>query len=206
MATTYNLKRAERSRSAILKAAVKCFVSTGATVSVTAICREADVSRATLFSHFGSKEGLYEAVIRELSDRQLEPVLALLGQTDRYAERLREFGRGFALAVLSKESIGARRLATSELRSLPKLAKVHYQLGIGRILPVLTAFLKNGIEAGHVRNADPVLLAEQFLAATLGYRQYRALIDYRETSASNDEYVESAVRSVLLSSEKPKAR
>ena len=64
-------------RDAILEAAARVFFESGyAAASMDEIAREAGVSKQTVYSHFGAKEALFGAFIRDNCERLLEPILA----------------------------------------------------------------------------------------------------------------------------------
>lgn len=59
----------DRTRTKVLRAAADLFYAQTTTVGVNDVARRAGVSKLTLYRHFGSKDGLLEAVLRERSDR-----------------------------------------------------------------------------------------------------------------------------------------
>jgi len=58
-----------RTRGKLLRAGAELFLSTGTSVGVDDLAARAGVSKVSLYRHFGSKEGLVEAVLRQRSDR-----------------------------------------------------------------------------------------------------------------------------------------
>ncbi|MDJ0573903.1 MAG: TetR/AcrR family transcriptional regulator [Xenococcaceae cyanobacterium MO_234.B1] len=76
-------KTSERSKSeakakAILKGAMKEFLAHGyAATSMDKIAKTAGVSKATLYSHFGDKEGLFNAVMQDLVKDKFQTVMGL---------------------------------------------------------------------------------------------------------------------------------
>ena len=76
-------KTSERSKSeakakAILKGAMKEFLAHGyAATSMDKIAKTAGVSKATLYSHFGDKEGLFNAVMQDLAKDKFQTVMGL---------------------------------------------------------------------------------------------------------------------------------
>ena len=59
----------ERTRGKLLRAATELFYRDGTSVGVNELAERAGVSKLSLYRHFGSKEGLLEAVLRQRSDR-----------------------------------------------------------------------------------------------------------------------------------------
>lgn len=195
--TTYPERRAAQSRAAILAAAEACFTQHGYSVSMDAIGKAAGVSRATLFSHFPTKETLYREVVKAIAEAQLSPLLEPLSDPTDFIPNLRRFSRGYAKAVLAKRSLGIHRMAVTENQRFPELSDGHYIAGVGRVLPVLEAYLVNGIQRGIVRPVNPKVLAEQFLVSVIGYRQERALLGHKGAQLAAETYVDNAVTSLL---------
>src|ERR687894_2837948 len=63
--------RADRKRASIVAAARALFLAEGYDASMDALAAAADVSKATLYNHFGSKEALFSAVIGDALDQAL---------------------------------------------------------------------------------------------------------------------------------------
>jgi AcrR family transcriptional regulator len=57
----------ERTRGKLIRAAAELFYRDGTAVGVDELAARAGVSKVSLYRHFGSKEGLLEAVLRERS-------------------------------------------------------------------------------------------------------------------------------------------
>lgn len=192
---SHQKKRAEVSRQAILAAAEKCFLEHGfAETSVDRILEEAGVSRATVFTHFGSKENLFKEVCNAIGTRQL-PVLNMSAD---FFSGLEDFLIRYADAVLLPSSLAMHRLAIVEGRRYPSLADGHYKQGMGKIIPSVEKYLETGIEKKLVRDENRRVLSEQVLKSSLGYRQYRALLGVKESSLiPTAEYVRSAILGIL---------
>ena len=81
--TQIKTKNPERSKSetkaeAILKGAMQEFLKHGyAATSMDKIAKTARVSKATIYSHFGDKEGLFNAVIQDLAKDKFQTVMGL---------------------------------------------------------------------------------------------------------------------------------
>ncbi len=74
-------KKAETS-ARLLATARKVFFEKGyAATSMDDLCAEAGVTRGALYHNFGGKEGLFEAVVRQIDDEIGERLLAASGET-----------------------------------------------------------------------------------------------------------------------------
>lgn len=79
-ATRQLLPRAER-RAAIVQAAARAFTSHGfAATSMDEVAAEAGITKLIVYRHFDSKEALYEAVLRRVSDRLAQEFVSLVEQ------------------------------------------------------------------------------------------------------------------------------
>jgi AcrR family transcriptional regulator len=77
-----------RTRGTLVRAATELFYSEGTTVGVDQIARRAGVSKLTIYRHFGSKEDLLEAVLRQRSDRVIAWLRAATDGPNDPADRL----------------------------------------------------------------------------------------------------------------------
>lgn len=77
------INSSERSKSevktkAILTGAMEEFLANGyAATSMDKVAKTAGVSKATVYSHFGDKEGLFSAVIQDLAEDKFQAVMGL---------------------------------------------------------------------------------------------------------------------------------
>ena len=194
---TWHQSRAAESRRAILQAADKLFLRDGYKVSIDAISAEAGVARRTLYLQFGSKEALFRAVVDDTSSRAIAPLLKVLDDEGApVSEVLTRFADTLVGLVFAPHSVAFLRLCIAESR-FPDLGARHYETGMNRIIPALARYLAAKIEQGSIARDDPSLMAEQFLASVLGYRQYRALLAVPNPPIEAQAYVARAVAMFL---------
>jgi AcrR family transcriptional regulator len=87
-------------RERILKEALGLFASKGYdATSVREICAAAGVTKPTLYHFFGSKEGLYRALVDESLDRFRLELAEVLGQPGTTQDRIRRLARGYLETV-----------------------------------------------------------------------------------------------------------
>ena len=179
----------ERSRR-ILEAARNHFYAHGLErASVDAIAAEAGVSKMTIYSNFGSKEGLFEAVVRDRTDRvmggavgvdaldPMQPRKALLAVGAQFLELTRE-----------GESLGKMRSVYGAASAQPEACQAFYRQGAERLIGELATYLKRANEAGTLKVPHPRQAADLFLAMFLGDGHIRGLLmlempDARENKA-----------------------
>jgi len=109
---------ASATREKLLEAAEAVFADRGfRDAGVREICRVARVNLAAVNYHFGSKEGLYSAVLRQAFERANPdwPMPRLGDAPDRPEEQLRLFVRWFLERMAGESRIA--RLILAELRS-----------------------------------------------------------------------------------------
>ncbi|MGA5318766.1 TetR/AcrR family transcriptional regulator [Streptomyces pseudogriseolus] len=81
---------AERNRARLITAAQRAIIETGVRVSLEQVARDADVSIATLYRHFPTRDALIEAVYRQAMSSLVDAASRLSGERDAVAA-LREW-------------------------------------------------------------------------------------------------------------------
>jgi TetR/AcrR family transcriptional repressor of mexJK operon len=186
-------------RRAILHAATELFAARGyGAVSMDAIARSADVSKATLYAHFESKDRLFATIVQVACLENIMPADDLPdgatpgGATPGGAmadeEALRAIGTRILRFFLLDRSLAIHRLVIAESVRFPELGR---------------AFYENGPVAGRKRLAawmagrpalmvpEPEIAAEQFLGLL------RAGLYLRATLGLAPEPTEPAIDAVV---------
>ena len=114
---------------AILDAATKLFMRDGlGATSMDAVALEASVSKRTVYSHFGSKEELFEAIIRDLCAEVLpSSVAAPVDKDEDIEHRLTRIGAVFLNSIYSKRHIDLVRTIVSESRNYPEIGRIMFE-------------------------------------------------------------------------------
>ncbi len=180
----------------ILEAAGKLFLETGyGAVSMDAVARTANVSKATLYAYFRSKDELFAAMIncecrRHLGDLQCEEFARM-----EIADALRHLGRVFIRMLLSPKALAVYRVAVGESHRFPELAKAFYNSGPNRWMEGITALMIDADRTGKLRIDDPRLAAEQFLGMLRSHRHLRIIMALEPIPGEEqlDAFVDSAV-------------
>lgn len=79
---------AEATRSALIDAAIERFAADGLRASFDVVAADVGVTKGALYHHFGSKEGLLEAVYKEAIRRHADRVIAASSEGDGRARLL----------------------------------------------------------------------------------------------------------------------
>lgn len=181
----------------ILEAARSHFYAHGLErASVDAIAADAGVSKMTIYSNFGSKEGLFGAVVHERTDRVMGGD-AGVGALDPMQPRkaLLAIGEQFLTLVREEHTLGKMRSLYGVASSQPEACQAFYREGPERLTAELATYLRRANDAGTLKVKNPRLAADLFLAMFLGDGHFRGLLmletpDARENKALLREAVQ----------------
>lgn len=144
--------KSEAKRQKILDVAAQVFREEGfERASMAEICARVGGSKATLYSHFPSKEALFFEVMFLSTEAEFEATHAALNpDTGDLGDALRHFGRRFITLLTSPEVMAVRRLIVSE-SGRSALGSTCYERGPKRSEGIMVAFLEKAVEAGKLR-------------------------------------------------------
>ena len=156
------INSSERSKSevkteAILKGAMAEFLAHGyAATSMDKVAKTAGVSKATVYSHFGDKEGLFSAVIQNLAEDKFQTVMGLEKPQSLKSDP-QEVLSAMARRMLenAKEDRAFQdfiRIIVGESGRFPELAKVYVNNLAKPAIETLTKYFKSHPE---LKLADP---------------------------------------------------
>lgn len=148
-------------RRAILTAATDLFAARGyGAVSMDAIARGADVSKATLYAHFESKDVLFATIVRDACQENFVPENALPGQDTDIESALHGMGARVLRFFLEERCLAIHRLVIAESPRFPELGRAFYRNGPEAGRAVLGAWM-----ARHpaLSVPNPEQAAEQFI-------------------------------------------
>jgi AcrR family transcriptional regulator len=150
--------KSEEKRQNILNAASEVFRETGFEgASMSDICTKAGYSRATLYSYFPSKEALFLEIMLAGGQSQADAITAALDPaTPNVEQSLIHFGTALLSFIYSPEILALRRLAIAEA-TRSDFGHLFYTRSRKQGEIVLTAFLKQAMDAGKLRQADPAV-------------------------------------------------
>ena len=169
--------RGEARRSALLVAAREVFLEQGYEgTSIEEIVRRVGGSKASLYSYFGSKEGLFWEMAGELTDEFIEE-LAVPTQADADLENtLNTIGLRFLRGFLDPAGCRMFRTLIAESQRFPELAQRFFERGPQRARQALGQYLRLQHEAGRIDCADPQMAASQLLELVKGPPHARVML------------------------------
>jgi AcrR family transcriptional regulator len=160
----------------MLEAAKAVFIEQGyGAATLDEVIRRSGGSRATLYKQFGSKEGLFAAIIAEICSGIVAPLADSDGRQE--PERvLLAFGRAFMAGLMEPSGLQLYRVLIGEASRFPELAEAVYRSGPVVAAERLAAHLRRWIAEKRIAPTDPDLAARQFLEMIKGDLHFRALL------------------------------
>jgi AcrR family transcriptional regulator len=149
-------RRRERSRAAILEAAVALFQERGVRATrVEDVCAQADVALRTFFNHFETREHLYQAIGLHRAEQVAAALHALCDDPRPFDARLRGFLRETA-AYLAARPLYRELVGEMLNRRIDGSSEITRTGTLGQ---AARSFVASGIERGEVsaRHAPEVL-------------------------------------------------
>jgi TetR/AcrR family transcriptional repressor of mexJK operon len=181
----------------ILEAAQRHFNEHGLErASVDAIAADAGVAKMTVYNNFGSKEGLFQAAVR---DRTAAVVAGVPGagelHPDEPEKALLAIGARFLALARGDDALGALRSVYGVAGAQPDVCHGFYKEGPEQVIGELAAFLRLAHAAGTLKIRNPFQAADLFLSMFLGSGHFRGLLKLQMPDArANRALLREAVR------------
>ncbi len=161
----------------ILEAARQLFLTRGySSTNLEEVAAAAQVTKPTVYNHFGSKAGLLQAITQEHADSRVAEFTAKLVPSAEPGRDLQSFADVFLKRVLGEEARRWQRLAITESVDHPDVGKRFYECGPARVKAALVDYLHQAQKSGSLAVPDPEQATEQFLGMLLGLDLMRGLI------------------------------
>jgi AcrR family transcriptional regulator len=179
----------------ILDAAGAVFCEQGyGAASVDAIAKRANVSKATLYAHFDSKDELFAAVVASACRQFSEGLEGVDLDRLPVKEALREMARSFMALILSARSLAIRRVVIAEAPRFPELGRIFYESGPKIVRRQLAGYLARAALRGQLDITDPEIAAQHFLEMSKGSLDMCRLLSVPEEAPQDvDAVIDSAV-------------
>jgi TetR/AcrR family transcriptional repressor of mexJK operon len=148
----------------ILATALAVFLRTGfGAATVDELAAAAKVTKRTLYSYFGDKDGLFAAMVTDLAVTVSLDAASDRGTLETLAARI-------VFRVHSDELVGLHRLVIAESNRFPELARVLHSQGDARHISRLAEHIRAE------RGSAYEILAEPLFSLLLGERHRRRLL------------------------------
>lgn len=194
------MKKRDAKRQAILDTAYRLFLMQGFDkTSVSQITAEVGGSKATIYSHFPSKEVLFVECMTAAVDDHIEAIVARSAEQLRASETdpeaaLRQYGTNYLTLVCSPDIVATRRLMIAEAT----------RSGIGRLFHAkisamrthVVAFLSGLMTIGALRPDDAALAAEHLRALLEAEIIEPLLLDAQDGSPNHGQIAIAADRAI----------
>jgi TetR/AcrR family transcriptional regulator len=162
---------------AILKAAADLFAAKGfAGASINAIALGAGTSKANIFHHFGSKQGLYLAVLKSAVEETSGLLDDLADGRGPVGGRLERFSREHLFNMLNDAQ--SHRLVLREvLEHGDERGQTLAEEVVGEAFSRLVILVREGVDAGEFRpDLDPALAATLLVSANVFFFQAQSVL------------------------------
>ncbi len=189
----------EQKRQQILDSATKLFTENGySSTSMDQIAKGADVSKQTVYSHFGNKEDLFAASIKLKCDSYQMSGFSEEELTDA-RKTLLDIAHKFYAMVTSKEALAVYKTCSYESKTHPELAELFIKEGPERVTKEVAALFSRLSQQGLLSIDNPYFAAQQFLHAIKGESWMRMKFNTeKQTSAEEiSDYIVSCVELFL---------
>lgn len=194
--TTAPRPRLVARRRAFLEAANTAFLDKGyANTTLDDVIARSGGSRQTLYSLFGGKQGLFEALIAERSDQ----IFGRFCSEDLHGRApddvLIDLGIHYLQVVTTPDALGMYRLVVAEGAFMKELAERFWAMGPDRARRLLSAYFQQQIRRGNLTMSDPDQAAQQFWGLLLGNFHMKCLLGLRD--APGPDEIETYVRTAV---------
>jgi AcrR family transcriptional regulator len=192
-------------RGQIQDAAARLFLAQGyAATSMDGVAAEAQVSKATLYAHFKSKQILFESMVQERFRTEMEENLQPAQLGDDPLEGLTAVGRRFLNLLLAFRAMGTFRIVLAESHRLPELGEAFYRSGPARTLQIVTTYIEHLNRLGRLTVPDPVLGADLFLGMLKTSRYLKCLLGIAQAPEDNEtEALAAAAAKLFVAAHSP---
>jgi TetR/AcrR family transcriptional regulator, mexJK operon transcriptional repressor len=193
------VETAEQRRERIVRMAWPLFLRKGYdNVSIDEIIGVVGGSKATIYTWFGGKEGLFEEVVRQ---KCRDVVLAIhVDAAGSLEAQLAEIGHSFLAIVLSPPILEFHRLMVSIGRKFPETGRLFFETGPASAYGIVATWIAKHQKDGRIsEDDDPYRLAVLFLDMLIGEHQLSWLTGMPRAARRDkiDETVRLAVKVFL---------
>jgi AcrR family transcriptional regulator len=183
-------------RQQILDGAIRTFLQYGYEgTGMNQVADASGVTKQTIYSHFGDKEGLFTAIIEELTEFHGQEPPCEFDVDDKPEDILRSLGQRFLRRQKDPRYLALLRVMIGESERFPELARLFSRKVIARGMDGFKNYIKQHPELGI---DDPDLTARVFVGSLVNFIITQELLYYKEISPSDmDRLVEYLIKLIL---------
>jgi TetR/AcrR family transcriptional regulator, mexJK operon transcriptional repressor len=140
----------------IVESARELFFAHGfSAVTTDRLCKEAAVSKASLYKYFGDMSGVLSAVVRSQGDVVSEGVIPEPKTAEQFWSSLVGYGVNLLTLLNQRNTIEFDRMLHEQSRKHPDVSRLFYDAGYGRSHLDLTGMIEFGKQQGFVTKPQP---------------------------------------------------
>ncbi|PKU26196.1 TetR/AcrR family transcriptional regulator [Telmatospirillum siberiense] len=186
----------------ILTAAREIFMEMGyGAASMDAVAARANVSKATIYTHFDNKRDLFEQVLRGRCQCVFADadIMGDIGEAGDVRSLLRRLAGNMLEVILSPEALAINRVVVAEAPRLPEVGETFYAAGpttaMGRLTRMFNDLSSRGLLT--IPPEEAPLVAELFLNMLKGDAHMRELLKVSPRRQNHRRLIEIAVDLIL---------
>jgi AcrR family transcriptional regulator len=196
MTLTYHQRKAAKKDEQILKGALSEFLSYGYTgTSMDRIANAAGVSKQTVYSHFGDKESLFKALIKQVACDKFQLVWAkpLDGKPKKV---LKDLAFRLLKEVNNPEYLAFIRLLISESKNHPDLGKLFLANVAKPAIVVLSNYLEKNKQLS-LQNNEAVACI--FVGSLINFIMTQEMLNGKEIMPMSEEvFIDTLIDLVMV--------
>lgn len=185
----------ETKKQQILDSAISLFTQHGyAAASMDLIAKNADVSKQTVYSHFGSKDDLFSASIEQECE-SLHIIDLSMDDLSDPKRTLLQLAQRFTEVITSKHACAVHKICSFESSSYPQVADSFYRAGPLRVVNEVTQLMAKLHQEKILRIDNPKHAAVQFLNMMKGELWMQLEFNAKEIISAEDvdKYLRASV-------------
>lgn len=139
--------------------------------SISDIALYAGINEITIYRHFGSKDDLFAAILKDVITSRYRKHLIDLEPTEDIVADLTEIGVAISNYVIPNASI--MRLIIMEFDSIPRDTIIFADIALIEIMNLISKYLAKAVEKGLIKKIDVKFAADAFFCFF-----YRSMTDH----------------------------
>lgn len=190
------LPSADERRQRVHRAVHELLAEQGFRISMEAVAARAGCSKQTLYSQFGSKQGLMQSVVRV----RLDLTASSLEQGEQDPRRaLLNFALEHLNHLCEPSVVATCQLLSAEAHEFPQEAQALYQGGCDSLQKRLADWIEAAMQRGQLRHDHPHFAAELLLSMIVGldFERQRFAVPHRAQPSARQHWAEYAVDAFL---------